>query len=171
MDVGRRLCDGGKVPRIWTLAGHGSESRRAVLTIWVIVNLVNLLQAVGFASRVSAPDVQRVVGIAIGTLAVPATFALAEFVRTNADRRFLAGPISFDAFVIMMLVIDYWLEVEFRSPRKPAVLVPYVVLFFGSIVLMGAPMLRMNRRLWLVTVATTGVHLLAMGYAMSQGVG
>ena len=75
------------------------------------------------------------------------------------------------AFVIMMLVIDYWLEVEFRSPRKPAVLVPYIVVFFGSIVLMGAPMLRMNRRLWLVTVATTGVHLLAMGYAMSQGVG
>ncbi len=35
------------------------------------------------------------------------------------------------------------------------ILVPYLVLFFGSIFLMGIPMYRMKKKLWLVTVATT----------------
>ena len=41
------------------------------------------------------------------------------------------------AFVLLMLVVDYWRPVEFRNPPRPAVLVPYLVLFFGSILLMG----------------------------------
>jgi len=36
---------------------------------------------------------------------------------------------------------------------------------------MGLPMFRMNRPLWLVTVAPTVLLLSAMGFAMSKGVG
>ena len=45
------------------------------------------------------------------------------------------------------------------------------ILFFGSILLMGLPMFRMDRRLWLVTVATTVLLLSSMGVAMRKGVG
>jgi hypothetical protein len=45
------------------------------------------------------------------------------------------------------------------------------LLFFGSIFLMGLPMFRMNRRLWLVTAATTVLLLGSMGIAMRMGVG
>ena len=51
------------------------------------------------------------------------------------------------------------------------VLVPYLVLFFGSIVMMGVPMFRMDRRLWLVTAVTTALLLGSMGFAMYRGVG
>ena len=51
------------------------------------------------------------------------------------------------------------------------ILVPYLVLFFGSILWMGLPMFRMNRRLWLVTVVTTVLLLGSMGFAMYMGVG
>jgi len=51
------------------------------------------------------------------------------------------------------------------------ILVPYLVLFFGSILLMGLPMFRMDRRLWLVTAATTVLLLVSMGMAMVHGVG
>jgi hypothetical protein len=49
--------------------------------------------------------------------------------------------------------------------------VPYLVLFFGAILLMGLPMFRMDLRLWLVTVATTILLLGSMGVAMYAGVG
>lgn len=49
--------------------------------------------------------------------------------------------------------------------------VPYLVLFFGAILLMGLPMFRLNRGLWLVTVATTTLLPGSMGVAMYKGVG
>jgi len=44
------------------------------------------------------------------------------------------------------------------------------VLFFGAIFLMGPPMFRLNRRLWLVTVLTALLLLGSMGVAMRKGV-
>lgn len=57
------------------------------------------------------------------------------------------------------------------SPSRRSILVPYLVLFFASILLMGAPMFRLDRRLWLVTVVTTVLLLGSMGIAMGTGVG
>jgi hypothetical protein len=70
-----------------------------------------------------------------------------------------------------MIVVDYMWPVEFRSPARPGILVPYLVLFFGSILLMGLPMFRLNRNLWLVTVATSVLLLGSMAVAMLNGVG
>ena len=56
-------------------------------------------------------------------------------------------------------------------PVRYDILVPYLVLFFGSILLMGLPMFRMNRQLWLVTVATTVLLLGSMVFVMYMGVG
>jgi hypothetical protein len=72
---------------------------------------------------------------------------------------------------MLMVIVEYIWQVEFRSPMRYDILVPYLVLFFGSILLMGLPMFRMNRRLWLVTVATTVLLLGSMGFAMYMGVG
>ena len=70
-----------------------------------------------------------------------------------------------------MVVVEYIWRVEFRSPMRYDILVPYLVLFFGSILLMGLPMFHINRRLWLVTVVTTVLLLGSMGFAMYMGVG
>ena len=51
------------------------------------------------------------------------------------------------------------------------ILVPYLVFFFGAILLMGLPMFRINRLLWLVTVATTVLLLGSMSVATFKGVG
>jgi hypothetical protein len=143
----------------------------AVLTVWGVVNAVNILQAVGFLTRPVAPELNRVLGIVIMALAVPATAALVAFSRTRSGWRFVVGPLVFDAFVAFSLVVDYWMAIEFRQPPEPAILVPYLGLFFGAIFLMGAPMLRLDRRLWAVTAATTIALLVAMVWAIGQGVG
>jgi hypothetical protein len=141
-----------------------------VLTVWVVVNLVNVLQAIGFASRKRyGMAVNHGLGYAIALLAIPATAALVGFVRAGAGWLLIAGPVAFDAFVVLMLWVDYLRPVEFRSPRRPAILAPYLVLFFGSIVLMGIPMFAIERGLWLVTVATSTMLLGSMLWAARAG--
>lgn len=142
---------------------------KAAITVWTVVNAVCLLQAAGFATRPFDPLVNDVLGIAIALLAIPATWALFVFLRTGAGRLAVAGPAAFDLFVALMVVVEYVPGVEWRDPMAPAIAAPYLVLFFGSIVLMGAPMYRKDRRRWLVTAASAAVLVGAMLYAASAG--
>lgn len=145
----------------------------AALTVWGVVNAVNLLQAAGFLSRVTTGSlsINHQLGRVIIALAVPTLVALIAFIRTGATWIHGAGPVVFLLFVALMVVVDYIHPTEFRSPIMAEILVPYLVFFFGAILLMGLPMFRLNRGLWLVTVATTALLLGSMGVAMRAGVG
>jgi protein-S-isoprenylcysteine O-methyltransferase Ste14 len=142
-----------------------------VLAVWGIVNAVNLVQGLGFVSRVTtgARAINHTLGFGIILLVVPAIAALVAL--RGAGWLGWVGPAMFVVFVALMVWVDYLFPVEFRSPQRPSILVPYLVLFFGSILLMGLQMYAVDRRLWLVTVATTALHLVAMGLAMMRGVG
>ncbi len=145
----------------------------AALTVWAVVNAVNLLQAVGFLSRVpnQPMTVNHALGYVIVALAVPATVALIAFMRAGAPWLQCAGPAVFLAFIVFMIAVDYVWVIEFRTPLRADIAVPYLLLFFGAILLMGLPMYRLDRLLWLVTVVTTITLLSAMGVAMRRGVG
>ncbi len=161
---------------MWTRRGGtggalDGPSLRAAGIVWMVVNAVNVLQAAGFATRPFAPEVNPVLGLVIAALAVPATWALLIFVRQRAGWRHLVGPVAFDVFVVLMLWVDQIANIEWRNPVVPAIQVPYLSLFFGSILLMGLPMFRIDRRRWLVTAVTTITLLAAMIYATAAGVG
>ena len=145
----------------------------AALTVWGIVNVVNLLQAAGFLSRLPAGSraINRLLGYVMIALALPAALALVALVRARAGARQWIGLAVYMAFIVFLVVVEYVLVIEFRSPVRAGILVPYLVLFFGAILLMGLPMFRLNRRLWLVTVGTTMLLLTSMGAAMRAGVG
>jgi hypothetical protein len=145
----------------------------AALTVWGVVNAVNLLQAAGFLSRVCTGNraVNHLLGYLIVALAAPAAVALVAFLRAGAGWRQWVGPAVYLAFVALSVAVEYVWPVEFRSPVRASILVPYLLLFFGAILLMGLPMFHMDRRLWLVTVATTVLLLASMGLAMRKGVG
>jgi hypothetical protein len=145
----------------------------AALTVWVVVNAVNLLQAAGFISRVYTGNqrINHILGYVMIALAIPAAVALVAFLRSGAGWLFWLGPAVYIAFIVVEIVVDYALPVEFRSPRRPEILVPYLLLFFGAILLMGLQMFNLNRALWLVTVVTTILLLASMVVAMRKGVG
>ena len=145
----------------------------AALTVWGVVNVVNVLQAAGFLSRVRTGNmaINRLLGYAMIALVVPATLALVAFGRARAGWLQWIGLAVYLVFVLLEVIVDYVWQVEFRSPMRYGILVPYLLLFFGAILLMGLPMFRMDRRLWLVTVATTVFLLMSMGLAMRAGVG
>jgi hypothetical protein len=65
-----------------------------------------------------------------------------------------------------MLAVDYVWPLEFRSPMRTSILVPYLLLYFGAILLMGLAIFRMDRRLWLVSVATSVLLLGSMSFAV-----
>ena len=145
----------------------------AALVVWGVVNAVNVLQAAGFLSRVCTGSraINHLLGYVIVGLALPTALALVAFVRARAGWLQCVGPAVYLAFVVFMVAVEYVRSVEFRSPERYAILVPYLLLFFGAILLMGLPMFRMHRKLWLVTVATTLLLLGSMGVAMRMGVG
>ena len=151
----------------------GAAQQWVVLTVWGVVNAVNVLQTVGFLSRVRSGSMatNHLLGYAIMALAIPAAVALAAFIRLGARWLHVVGPGMFLAFVALMVVVDYVWPIEFRSPIRHRILVPYLVLFFGSILLMGLPMFRVDRHLWFVTVATSTALLGSMILAMRAGVG
>lgn len=145
----------------------------AVVTVWAVVNAVNVLQGFGFLSRVrtGSMTINHFLGFVIILLALPSCLALIALIRGGAGVIHWVGPAVFLVFVALLVVVDYLWTVEFRSPMRPEILVPFLILFFGGIFLMGFPMLRIDRRLWLVTVATTVFHLISMVIAMRKGVG
>ena len=145
----------------------------AALITWGVVNLVNLLQSAGFLSRIFTKSmaINHSLGYGIMALAIPAVIALVAFVRARVDWLQWVGLAVFLAFLALMIAVEYIWPVEFRSPARYEILVPYLVLFFGSILLMGLPMFRMDRRLWLVTLATSILLLTSMVMAMRKGVG
>ena len=145
----------------------------AAFIVWCVVNAVNLLQTVGFLSRL--PDgsrtINRMLGLVMVALAIPAALALVALLRARAGWRQWIGAAVYLAFIVYLVLVEYVWVIEFRSPARPEILVPYLVLFFGSILLMGLPMFRLNRGLWAVTVGTTVLLLVSMGVAMWAGVG
>jgi len=145
----------------------------AVLTVWGIVNLVNLMQSAGFLSRVITGNqsINHLLGYGIVTLALPAALTIVAFIREKSGWRQWIGPAAFLIFVIFMILVEYIWKVEFRSPIRYDILIPYLVLFYGSIFFMGISMFRINRSLWLVTVATTVFLLGSMIFAIYKGVG
>jgi len=150
-----------------------SSSQWPALTVWGVVNAANLIQAAGFLSRIrtGSMGVNQNLGYVLIFLAVPSAAALVAHLRAGTSWLQWAGPTAYLAFVTLMVVVDYLHPVEFRSPQRAVILAPYLVLFFGAILLMGLPMFRLNRPLWVVTVGTTLLLLASMGAAMKQGVG
>jgi hypothetical protein len=147
--------------------------RWAALTVWGVVNAVNLLQSAGFLSRVATGGmaVNHLLGYVMIVLAAPATLAIVAFAHARAGWLHWIGPVVYLAFVILMIAVDYVSPVELRSPPRYEILAPYLVLFFGAILLRGLSMFRLNRALWLVTVATTVLLLASMGVAIRKGMG
>jgi hypothetical protein len=153
---------------------HMSQGRWwAAILVWGVVNTVNLLQSAGFLSRVvtGGMAVNHLLGYVMIVLAAPAALAMVALARSRAGWSQWIGPAVYLAFVVLMIAVDYFSPTEFRSPPRYSILVPYLVLFFGAILLMGLPMFRLNRGLWLATVATTVLLLTSMGVATRKGMG
>ena len=120
-----------------------------------------------FATRTWAYATALEFGWIIYALALPAL--VVSLVLIGAGRpwyQWLAG-IAYTAFAIFGYVVDIARPIAFRDPAYGPVLVPYVVLYVGSLMFYWFPVGRLSRRLWFVYgglyVVSTALNVLSHG--------
>lgn len=139
--------------------------------VWCTVNVVCVAQTIGFFSRTSGPKVQFAMGIVIMAMAVPACIALVRDLDAGRPLWQWIGPAVFIVFAVMELLVDHVTRIEFRNPPRATILVPYLILFFGGILLMGIRMYPVSKPLWGVTAVSATLLIWSMIWAHGKGVG
>jgi hypothetical protein len=141
------------------------------LLVFTVVNVTNVAQTIAFLLRHANPGVQWAMGLLMIVMAIPAGVAvvLDSGLALPAWQR--TGPLVFIAFAAFSLVVNHLLDIEFRQPRNAAVLVPFLVLFFGSILLMGLRLFPVSKPLWGVTAFTSAALVGSMIWAELEGSG
>lgn len=141
----------------------------ADVLVFLVVTVVCIAQSIGFFSRPHNPDWNRGLGVLILCMAVP---AVAAAVLTARGRGWWwVAPASFAVFAVFALIVDYVVGVQFRQPPQPVVLVPYLTLFYGSILAMGLYLLPVSRTLWAITGSAAALLIAATIFAQVRGVG
>jgi len=136
-----------------------------------VVNTTNVLTFLLFLSRVKWPNKEMKLGISTILMAIPAIVIAS--LNTTAGREWVywVMPLIFVAWAILALVVDVIRKEEFRQPRNPKILVPFLLLFYISLGGMGALTWQMSLGLWALTAATFALQFCGMVYAFRHGKG
>jgi hypothetical protein len=126
---------------------------------------MNLIMVAIFLSRVAG--VPRSGFIAL--IWVAFIIVLAAIVYRNArDRRewwSVVLPLLLVAFLILELVLDYILQIDFRNTR---LLGPYLLLYYLALLAMIGYTFKIGRRYGFITLATYFLNQIATFYSYSQ---
>lgn len=144
---------------------------RTDTVVFAITCITCVAQTVGFMSRTSGQSIQSVAGVIIMALVLPAVWVLWADRGAGIAGWNHIGPALFVGFCALSLYVDYIPGVEFRAPVNAAVLVPYLILFYGSILFMGLRLFPVSRPLWATTATAATALLWATGWAQYKGVG
>jgi len=141
------------------------------IIIFFIINSANIIISAIFIIRVKKPGFEHILGISYLLLGIP-TFIVTVFnILFGREWWFWIFPLLFLIFIVFELIIDYVKKIEFRNPRNKKILVPYLVLYYISIILMWG----LTWVLGILYGAITGIsYFLQLGcsfYASKHGVG
>lgn len=141
------------------------------LTLFFIINIANFIISAIFISRVKKPGFEHILGIFYMMLGIPTLIVAISNLIFLREWWFWIFPLLFLIFIIFELIIDYVKKIEFRNPRNKTILIPYLILYYVSIILMWG----LTWTLGILYGAITGIsYFLQLGcsiYANKQGVG
>lgn len=80
-------------------------------------------------------------------------------------------PFLFVTFCVYSLIYDYILKVNFRNPKKLAILVPYLLLYYIGLILMWGLTWSIGVFYGAITGITYFLQLFGAAYAGKKGVG
>ncbi|MFX1436346.1 MAG: hypothetical protein ACFFAA_03950 [Promethearchaeota archaeon] len=141
------------------------------LTLFFIINIANIIISAIFILRVKKPQFEHLLGIFYILLGIP-TLAIAIFnLIFRREWWFYVFPLLFVFFIIFELIIDYVKKVEFRNPRNKRVLIPYLILYYISIILMWGLTWTLGILYGAITGITYFLQLTCSIYASKHGVG
>ena len=124
-----------------------------------------------FISRVKKPGLERSLGILYMVLGIPTLVFVIINIYLQREWWFWVFPVIFLIFLGFEFIVDYVKKVQFRNPRNVRILVPYLILYYVSIILMWG----LTWTLGIIYGAITGItYFLQVGcaiYASKKGVG
>jgi hypothetical protein len=129
-----------------------------LLGVFALATAVNLVSAAMFWARVHRPGWATPLGVVAILLGLPAlALTVAGAMGDISWTRWLF-PLLYAVFAAVTLLLDFILKVEFRSPRRPSILVPYLILYYFPLVAMWGMLWDLGFGYW----AANGVSYFAM---------
>jgi len=87
-------------------------------------------------------------GWIIYALCIPAVVISIFLLRGGKSWAFWLGGFLFLVYALFGYWVDYVAQIEFRSPLRPSILVPYVVLYLATVMFYWWPLGLLSRPLW-----------------------
>ena len=141
------------------------------LVLFFVINSANIIISTIFITRVKKPEIEKSLGILYNALGIPTLVIIILNLYFQREWWFWLFPLLFFGLIIFDLIVDYVKKIEFRNPKNPRILVPFLTLYYSSIILMWA----LTWILGAIYGAITGItYFLQLGcsiYAGKHGVG
>jgi hypothetical protein len=138
---------------------------------FMIINMFNLAVFTLFLSRVKKPKISKKIGTFSLILGIP-TFVIAIYnLVLLREWWYWVFPLLFVGFILFTLIVDYIKKIEFRNPRKKSILIPFLIIFYVSIILMWGLTWTLGVIYGGITGITYFLQLLGAYYAGKHGVG
>jgi len=139
--------------------------------LFVVINIVNVSTFLIFVSRVKWPKLTRKLAILTVLMGIPVGVIVFLNVEAGREWFYQVMPSIFVAWTVFALVTDIKLKLEFRKPRNPKILVPFLLLFYIGLGGMGALTWRVGFTFWAITAATFALQFIGTAYAHRHGKG
>ncbi|MFW9828608.1 MAG: hypothetical protein ACFFEY_13535 [Candidatus Thorarchaeota archaeon] len=141
------------------------------LIIFFIINLANIIISLIFISRVKRPELEHILGIFFISNGIPILIILIINIFYQRDWWFWLFPLIYLLFICYEFIFDYIKKVEFRNPINKKILIPYLILYYVSIILMWGLTWTIGTLYGVITGITYFLQLGCAIYAAKDGVG
>ena len=140
-------------------------------TLFIVINIVNILTFLLFVSRVRWPKLTRKLAILTVLMGIPV--GVIVFLNVTAGREWFYQvlPSIFVAWTVFALVTDIILKLEFRQPRNLKILIPFLLLFYIGLGGMGVLTWRIGFTFWTITAVNFALQFGGVAYAHRHGKG
>jgi hypothetical protein len=96
----------------------------------VVAVASNVLTVLVFGSRPRHPALAKAFGLGYIALAFPAAAIIAINLGDGRPWGYCVPPVLFITFAILVLLLDYILRIEFRSPPRYDIMGPFLLLYY-----------------------------------------
>lgn len=141
------------------------------LIIFFIINSANIVISTIFIVRVKKPGLEHGLGILYIVLGIPTLVIIILNISLQREWWFWIFPSIFLIFIVFELFVDYIKKTEFRKPRNYCILIPYLILYYISIILMWGLTWTLGPLYGAITGVTYFLQLGCAIYAGKHGVG
>jgi hypothetical protein len=139
--------------------------RKVDLAVFTLANLMNIIMVIIFLSRAAGAPHSSIVGVIwVGFIIVLAVVVMLN-VRGRREWWTIALPSLMIAFLILELILDYILQIDFRNTR---LLGPYLLLYYAAILGMIGYAFQIGKSYGFITLLTYFMNQIATFYSYFQ---